>query len=196
MEIKIGVEIGTGMIFVPGQTFVFGSIAFLADSAGHLGQLETSVQRQAIRLGDLEHTVGSHREKGLAGWVSDQTKGLYETRAQTPISCLAHGDRENSSSDLPSGQDPTTPLETETASQVDNKGPRSMLDQILERLPLVAMSDRVRGECKRNLPCAMLNLAKESAIFGIQICAHDRICESPVEVRFSFPSTTHLVATI
>jgi hypothetical protein len=75
------INYGTGCedIFVPDQLFMFGSMIFSADSAGHLAPVENYTPYQIMTFGSLDYTtlaVSSSFQDGLqAGSRAYRTSG-------------------------------------------------------------------------------------------------------------------------
>ena len=51
-----------GETFLPGQIFVFGGFALLADSLGHLEQIESYSPGRQVRFGSLNYTADIRRD--------------------------------------------------------------------------------------------------------------------------------------
>ena len=91
MASQIDDGIDSGMTFWPGQLFVFGSLAFHADSAGHLGQIKTFAPGRIVRFGNLEYVADDRGELAFLSWVSDQVEKLDVTSTQTSESIQTSG---------------------------------------------------------------------------------------------------------
>lgn len=72
MGIKIGAQISSGMIFMLGQVFVFGTATFIADWTGHLSLVENFAPGWIIRFGNLEYSADFSGELILQGLVLNQ----------------------------------------------------------------------------------------------------------------------------
>ena len=83
-HLQINYDSSYGGIFVPGQLFVFGSMVFCADSAGHLAPVENYAPDHVVTFGSLEYTTDSHGELVLLGWTPDQIEGLSDNGGSTP----------------------------------------------------------------------------------------------------------------
>ena len=53
----IGSNAVQGEVFLPGQIFVFGGFALLANSLGHLEQIESYAPGRQVRFGNLNYTA-------------------------------------------------------------------------------------------------------------------------------------------
>jgi hypothetical protein len=155
MEIKIGEQIDAGANFMLGQIFVFGSIAFYIDSAGHLGQVGNSTPGWIVKFDNLENTTDFHGKQAFTSWVSDQMKENHDALIPKPSLNLAHDGCMNPSPGPTLRHDPITSPDSQTIDLAHRKGPRSMSDRILRKLPPTSMSDRAQGKCEKNLPSWM-----------------------------------------
>lgn len=86
MEVKINAQIGAGAVFVSSQMFVFGGVALVANSVGHLGQVRSFASGWIVRFGSMEYTANFHGELIFTNLVPRQVEEQHEPLASHPMS--------------------------------------------------------------------------------------------------------------
>lgn len=66
----MGLSIDAGIIYMPGQIFIFNAMMYVTDSTGHLGLVENFSPGRVIRFGNLEYIADLHSELVLQRLVS------------------------------------------------------------------------------------------------------------------------------
>lgn len=75
--------------------FIFGGIALVANSDGHLGQIESFALGRTVRFGSMEYTTDCHGELIFTSLVPRRVKEQHEQLISSPTSDQAQDEREN-----------------------------------------------------------------------------------------------------
>ena len=194
-RLQIDDSIGCGMSFLPGQLFVFGSITLHADSAGRLGQIETFTPGRIVRFGNLEYAADPRGELVFSGWVSDQARDPTNTSVQISELTTDQDHGMELTSDPASSTEPNaTP--SEQASNLTEDEPEAAIDRTSGRLQLGSTYNQVLGKGDQALLNEMLDRIQSLAISDDHDSAYDQIWEKPKGAGIFSPPTTHLVATV